>query len=512
MGVAQHEQQQFVQGQQARMVGEEQRTPGSSRSLGVHNILNPSEPESSERSTPAYGGGVAQSPQSVGPASQYLTNPSTFPPQGYPSQQNVSSSPASEGLGRTSSRPRKLAIPRSPRTVSLGGRTPATIDAQQAPFLSRGRIYTAEPGAGPLSEVPPMPQQAGPPQHLYNIQPGPPGPLGRRKSMPRLSASSQTPISQSTSPSPSIKSPYTGPSPLSPPPRHQLGSQPQTGSYFPGSSFGAPQQGSEAPQAGPPGTEGPYMTSLPESIFRHGAQSGGQNSNIRFMPISTEHGPMYVPVDVQAASKMADEKRARNAGASARFRERRKQKEKEASMNIQKLEQQLRDLEKRARDAETDRDFYRGERDRFRDVCFRNPSTRDLALQAPMSPRLNRATAFPPPPANPMYQTSEGGPSQDDEPPRMRRRTGEYKFAPAPPSTLPSYQGPIYGPGSGPGAPPPSTALPPLRMSNIPPPTMGGVSAPPNMPTATTRPSPFEQYPRPNYDRSWPGEGGGQRQ
>jgi len=218
-------------------------------------------------------------------------------------------------------------------------------------------MYTAEPGSGPLSEVPPLPQiaqAAGPQQNPYSASTPS---MARRASMAAISASARTPLSQSASPSPSIKSPYSGPSQMSPAPRHQLAQSLQSTGYFPGSSFGVPQQAEEASQAGPAGTEGPYMTSLPESLFHRGAQSGGQNPNIRFMPISTEHGPMYVPVDVQAASKMADEKRARNAGASARFRERRKQKEKEASMNIQKLEQQLRDLERRVRDAESDRDF-----------------------------------------------------------------------------------------------------------------------------------------------------------
>jgi hypothetical protein len=509
---------QYVQPPQTRTSGEEQRTPGSSRGLGVHNILNPSEPDPSGSSTPQFSGGITQSPQSTISTSQYGTVPSYFPSQTYPSQQPVSSSPPTEGQGETTGRGRKVLIPKSPRSVSLGGRAAATIDAQQAPFISsrEGRMYTAEPGPGPSSEVPPMPQLPGPSHYHYNIPHSAPTPsLARHASMAVISATTRAPVSESASPSPSLKSQYSGPSHPSPIMRYSLGQPPQSASYFPGSSFGAPQQGEEASQARPPGTEGPYMTSLPESIFQHGAPGGGQNPNIRFMPITTEHGRMYVPVDVQAASKMADEKRARNAGASARFRERRKQKEKEASMNIQKLEQQMRDLERRVRDAESDRDFYRGERDRFRDVCFRNPATRDLAMQAPMSPRLNRTTAFPPPPASTVYQTSEGSTPQEQERPARRRRTDEYTFN-APASTLPPYQGPIYGTGPGPGPgghgptmpQPPSTSLPPLRMSTMTVPPPGGVSAPQ---PATTRPPSFEQYPRSGYERGWPGDGSGSR-
>ncbi len=44
-------------------------------------------------------------------------------------------------------------------------------------------------------------------------------------------------------------------------------------------------------------------------------------------------------------------------GASARFRQRRKEKEKEASSNIEKLQQQTRELERKVREVEQERDF-----------------------------------------------------------------------------------------------------------------------------------------------------------
>jgi len=92
-------------------------------------------------------------------------------------------------------------------------------------------------------------------------------------------------------------------------------------------------------------------------------------------------------VDVHKASRLADEKRARNAEASARFRQRRKQKEKEANSNIEKLQQQTRDLERKIKEVEQERDFYRAERDRFRDVVYRTPNMRHLVMQAPPSPQ-----------------------------------------------------------------------------------------------------------------------------
>ena len=61
------------------------------------------------------------------------------------------------------------------------------------------------------------------------------------------------------------------------------------------------------------------------------------------MTLETSWGPMAVPValDLQHASEVADKKRKRNAGASARLRARRKQQEKAASQIIKGLQQKL---------------------------------------------------------------------------------------------------------------------------------------------------------------------------
>jgi hypothetical protein len=145
---------------------------------------------------------------------------------------------------------------------------------------------------------------------------------------------------------------------------------------------------------GAPGVVPPCIMPLPKSTLSGSSLGDDRESNIRMIPISTEQGQFFIPVDVKAASKAADEKRARNAGASARFRERRKQKEKEASMNIRKLEQQLRDLETKLRVVEAEREFYRSERDRFRDVVERTPSMREFARQAPQNPRPVQTPVF----------------------------------------------------------------------------------------------------------------------
>lgn len=106
------------------------------------------------------------------------------------------------------------------------------------------------------------------------------------------------------------------------------------------------------------------------------------SSGTQYMTVETAQGPMSIPVDVQGASKIADEKRRRNAGASARFRARRKEKEQANSKEIDDLRQQIRDL---GEDAE----FYRRERDLLVSVLYRTPE-RDRYFPRPQSPRRQR--------------------------------------------------------------------------------------------------------------------------
>ena len=509
-----------AQASQAMPYGDEQKTPGSSRGLGVHTILNPAEPEPSRHLTPRPGGRITASPRSGEPGPQYATNPFAFSPQGYAGHQALGTPPLAEGQPASPLRGRKVLIPKSPRAVSLGARATIGMGTQQPPLPpARGvRMFAADPGSGTMAEGPAMPLSTGPQNPYSYPAPAPASSLARRASIATMPAPVRAPLSQSASPSPSMRSSYSGPSQLSPAVRYQT-SQPQHAvAYFPGSSFGAPPEGDASGHAAHPGTEGPYMNPLPESIFFRGPQSGGQNPNIRMMPVPTEHGHVYVPVDVQAASKVADEKRARNAGASARFRQRRKEKEREANSNIHKLEAQSRELERKVRVLTEERDFYRNQRDRFREVVYRTPSIRELALQSPLSPRLRNATypSLPTGPAGPAYQqATEAAPSQTQEerPPRRRRTDtqGDYTYATSP-SSLPSFQGPVYGPVPPPAASLPSTSLPPLRMDNAPAPS-SAAAAPSHLEVPTTRPPPpppYEQYARGAYERGWsggPGDG-----
>jgi hypothetical protein len=113
-----------------------------------------------------------------------------------------------------------------------------------------------------------------------------------------------------------------------------------------------------------------------------------RQSSIQLMTIKSQKGHhVQIPVDVQAASKVADAKRKRNAEASARFRARRKEKEREASQSISRLEQQI-------RDAQEDVEYHCTERDYFKSVVFQQPGA-ERQYARPTSPRLRR-TSMPP--------------------------------------------------------------------------------------------------------------------
>ncbi|KAF8865882.1 hypothetical protein BDZ45DRAFT_377755 [Acephala macrosclerotiorum] len=522
---------QYARMQQPPPSGEDWRTPGLSRDLGVHSILNPPEPEGSGSSSRRLSGGTTESPLSaIGPPSHFGASPSTSTTHSFSSQIVPSNTPPTqEGYGGAFSRaPRRILTPRSPaRAVSAGRGAPqGTIDAHQSPFLgARGRPYVAEPGPSASSDVPPMPTPPSQQQQQhYGFTPSSSTPsiAPRRPSGPSMQAPGRTPLSQSASPSISASSHAPSSSQTSPASFavHKGGPGAQaSSSYYQGSSFASSmQQGSGMQFPGPSvQPEGPYSAPAPQtqasSLQSSSTGSSRQTSAsepIQVLTITTSQGSYQVPVDVHQASRLADEKRARNAGASARFRQRRKEKEREASTNIEKLQQQTRDLEKKMRDLEQERDYYRQERDRYRDATSRHPDMRYLATQAPPSPQTLRSGSFqgpmmqmggPPPHPPPLGFGSESGPERA---PRRRRTDtqGDFTSLPyalPPNTTLPPVQPAGYPPGHPQGPP----SLPPLRIDNLNVPQTTSSSAPP---TTSAGPPPFDPYSRGPYERGWPGE------
>jgi hypothetical protein len=497
--------------QSARPV-ESWRGTGTSRDLGVHSILNPLEPEANRGKSYR----PSASPLSGPGPSQFGASPSRAISNAFPSSQPATSAPpTSEGYPASYTQVRRILTPRSPSRAlsSSRGRSATTIDAQRSPFLpSRGRAQETELLAG----SPPVPATTQPQQH-YGVPPSTSTQSDDRRTS--LNESRFAPLSQSASPSISASS--LNPSSAQTSPASFLynkgGQGPPQSSYFPGSSFAATVN--QTPDGGGmdgmqyQGTpEGPYSVPASQtpggssSLSSTNAGSSRQTSAsdpIQVLTITTSQGQYQVPVDVHQASKLADEKRARNAGASARFRQRRKEKEKEASTSIEKLQTNTRDLERRLRETEQERDFYRGERDRFRDVVFRTPEMRHLAMQTPPSPRTMRGnTSFPTPgqhlagpPPPPRGFGSQPEPSMNDTAPRRRRINAQGDYATSPYSTSPSSSlPPVQTSGFVPGPQQGQHSLPPLRLE--PPPTTTQSLVSTQSPGTTLGPQhPYPPYP-----------------
>ncbi|MCJ1282096.1 hypothetical protein MMC26_001419 [Xylographa opegraphella] len=343
----------------------------ASRPLKMHNILNP----------PNLANEMLR---------QRVVSQAETPPTAHAALSQYSSEPSPETSSRGAT-PGTILPPMNlysssivhgnrlmtPNSLSRGGFHPAgvnvpsgTIDAKVSPFLPVGSqaynplpapVTHAMPPLGTTPPIVPRPLYGFPPQQTHT-------PPDRRSG----DMNSHAPPSQSNSPATSYSS-YSHPSHPSPAPQHTTPTTQGPKSMYYSS------HGSASGRA----SVGPQITLGSDSSYGPLASSVGQ-STYQLMTLDTDQGPIQVPVDVQAASKMADEKRKRNAGASARFRQRRKEKEREASTTITKLETQIRDLTE-------ERDYYRVERDYFRGIVY-STSAQALVVPRVPSPRLRKSS------------------------------------------------------------------------------------------------------------------------
>ncbi len=416
-----------------------------SRPLGMQNILNPSYNDDQARSQmepPATSGRPSSPPQSTAAPSL---------PQF--AKRSTQASPMSEQPRVSSSRvERRILTPRSPglRTLSSGGRRGIAMDPfgiSQSPMMrGDGRAYTTEGEQIRTSELPQLPPPT-PARRSSNVfptltEPAPGGP--RRPSIGRSPFAPSAIQAQGESPSTSHSS-YSHFSQSSPILRYGPSTQ------HPSSA----QSGSARPSVTlPPGQS---ATNLGEGQYDMSKGSYG-------ISIPTEGGQMLLPVelDVEQASKTANEKRKRNAGASARFRQWRKEKEREASQTISSLERNLRALEE-------ERNHYRSERDFFRDLYARQLGPGQLP-QRPVTPRappVSRPSLRDTPPQwqDISRETSEPLPRN------LRRRTSSYPTPfPAPLAASPMLPLQAQSYGFAPQAPAPilQNTFPPMRPSGAP--------------------------------------------
>lgn len=352
--------------------------PRPSGPLGMQNLLNPTAGDDSTNKSRRRIAEQFDHPSSTETAAPNSSAPSTSTNQGNTLLPSIAP-PASAYPVLPGQNGRRILTPRTPSSVLSGplpstiGIPSGTIDAKTSPFIaSRDRVGTTEP---PPPNLPPL--SAGVPlaDLSYTNPPSIRSPSGysasavssqvhlkqeRRSSGGGLS--SQLPASQSNSPSTSYSS-YSRFSNTPPAPLATIATT-QPSSFFT-QPYTDPNSGS----------------CVPRSNTSYGPVSSAAGQNYQLMTLDTDQGPIQVPIDVQAASKVADEKRKRNATASHRFRQRRKEKERETSNNIAKLEHQIREIAE-------EREFYRMERDYFRTVACSKPG--QAHAPRPPSPRQVR--------------------------------------------------------------------------------------------------------------------------
>lgn len=443
------------------------------RSIGVHNILNPVPSDASQTQGNTQGvetGGAASSSsrRTIGHSGaearissrEALHGPVTGVAAGVPSTQAA----------------RRILTPQSPswRAASLGRLSlPGSLHAYQQPPLlppqSRaygGEIGSFQPPGLPSAPTPPAASRLGGSYGFPPVSATPP--QGRRASV----GPSLVPPSQSASPSTSYSS-YSQAGQTPPGQQHGLVATqpPQVSFRIP--SYNPPSHGTGAPQSSVS-----LGLSMPPSVT---AMAPGQQ---QMLTLDTEHGPIQVPLDVQAASKVADVKRKKNAGASARFRQRRKEKERQASHTIAKLEQQI-------RDANEERDFYRQERDYFRQIVMAMPG--QAPHVRPLSPARRRSMQTGPGPMSegmaPIYEA--GSSVEPEQPPEIRPSAFAPSVYSLPLPTGPQVRYPV--PGFAP-LHPTSSQPPPGHSAG-----QTGSAHPLSGPPA----DPYEPYVPGRHDRGW---------
>lgn len=382
---------------------------------------------------------------------------------------------------------RRVLTPRTPRLISPGQPAFRTLNPPQPqpqhfPVAPQDANRVILPDAGAHIRPDQQPHSArGSPlvqQQFSRVV----SPAGRPPSgiapLPVTTRSVSQPI-QSQPPPPHLRGgPIFGPGGQGVPPRQPPPGYPPHNSYnnvMPPTSNGYPGPTVDARWVGS-GAENPLQ------YAQGGARSFAFAEGQAALRIQPAHGEEFiVPVDTHQGSRQADEKRQRNAGASARFRKRKKDRETMERMEHQRMENQYRELEAQIRALETDRDRIRADRDRLRDLVYRTPDISELAYQGPPSPVSSIGSAAA---ASSAARAVGGGGSvygasdpETGERASQRRRTDPHpqvEFSPASytstPGSLPSIPSTGYPASiSHPGTPsmrsqPPQ--LPPLRLGS----------------------------------------------
>jgi len=365
---------------------------GVSRPNGVECVLNPIAGDTTNVGGRQHGSDRTGSPWTapIAVTSQSATPP--LPPTSMKIRPSGDITLPSITPALMSLYPHLLSRSTTPRSPSSHGpylitTGPPTVDAQQSPaVLPRDQAFMLT-GSGPL--LPPEIMKA--PSMLRTAHPPP-------RSSPRSSPRVHTQLGRTGNTASRNSSPHSAPSQLT------SASKPQSHSLTPFTSTGPTSTMSQ-------------LAFNKEAFDAPASEILGQ-SQYQMIVFETEQVSIQVPSDIQAASKVVDQKRKRNATASHRFRQRRKEKEQETSDIISKLEAQVREMNE-------EKEYYQQERDILQDVVLRN---RVPIPPRPLSPRRRRYASLDGPQAPDTETSAQNGGRN------TRRRTGAYV-----PQELPSH-------------------------------------------------------------------------
>ncbi|KAH8909649.1 hypothetical protein BR93DRAFT_404325 [Coniochaeta sp. PMI_546] len=308
--------------------------------------------------------------------------------------------------------PRRILTPRSPRVTSLTRAARRNEELQQNPLPRQPSLsgsatsHDASPRSGPTVPGGPAQRTLPQPQNVGTTFPPPTlSPVAARSLSQPILGHTTAPVSNAeflhSSNRPSL--PTSGPTRT---PSQQAPLRELTTSGLGGETrWTAGSHGSLAAL--------PWGRSLPIGESQH------------LLTITPQYGEeIVVPVDTHQGSKTQDQKRQKNAIASARFRTRKKERE-------HQLEADNHELGLRVRELEAERDFYRNERNRLRDIVSRTPAISEWAT-GPPSPVSNRGQANFPAEGGPMTGTthSQGGSDQSMTGSPARRRRGPQPRSP----------------------------------------------------------------------------------
>ncbi|KAL1989206.1 hypothetical protein VTN96DRAFT_3753 [Rasamsonia emersonii] len=325
--------------------------PAQPRSIGVHAILNPPEGGASNAPSRQSSREVLEMPPSMSPSPQQRSSSSPLMRVSNPGPQYIQADRPSLSPGI---RPRRIITPVSPaaRFASVPGK-PGTVagkvSVSQSPFVQEpsSGVYSVPPNVSLPSETTQSPSLAVSGRIL------PPQPS--RHSTPtfhtrRTSAGLATnPSSQDTSPS----TPHSTYTPFAQ-------SSPSMGP-------GMPQPPGPSSLEPPPLFLPPTVDPLSRAPGQMGVQRYGEDPSLPGPPPDVPPPPFQgmipVVVDFKSGSRSQAEKRKANSDASRRFRNRKK--------NEMAMEQKINAQAEEIRLLTEERDYYRAERDFFRESLSR---------------------------------------------------------------------------------------------------------------------------------------------